>query len=511
MSKKISELPVLTDTLDGTEMIPLVKNGGNVSVTAKKLAANPSYLQTTYVNIASKLTAMNWDTANYPITPFNITSLNGKLLASSTPDPETIYRQKIGDPSTWPTLWVSTLGNDTNTGASEAQAFGTLEKAITVANAAGVPHRVMVVWGTYLRTRGFTGTSGTTYPTVNIAFYAVRGRVVVAAADNVTYAADGTYSWLYRTTRAGTLRVLDLLQKNRFGDYIELLKVADAAACSRVPNSWAQVGNDILIHRADGVAATTANTRCFMTIDNFSQEGSTQSSFLFAGAEAGSGFDFEGGRRGCFRSVIYGAPVGARGVLAFKDCTFKYSGGVGASQNIDNFVIDSFHGLVVASGCTFNASSKDGFNIHNNYNPTTNAKVYCLTINCTGNDNGRGTSDSNNAWTLHDTNVWAIDICGNYSTSWGSTFHIVHDSKALAVGTTCSDSYGDIARGGTTEPSEFRVGNTSTMWLVSCISKPFSPMNNAARADETATIYYENTLMLGTLRTPGGTGSIIKV
>lgn len=474
------------------------------------------------VNISSELTAIGWDSVSYPINSPSLESLGGNLSCNNI-DVETLWNDTIGDPSAWPAYYVDMVaGLDGNSGLSDGSAFNTISRAIQVVNTAGVPARIFVKGGQgagqitagyYNRSKNFLGTGGTTFPTVDIAFYAYGGRAVVAAAEsggNLAWTPDTTYTWVSSGTRSNVLRVFDTTLRDSFGHYVELTKVADLATCSRVPNSWAQVSGTVKVNRADGLIASESNTRIFMTIPNFQQNSSfaasNQRSYLFSGVADGDGFDFEGGSSGCLSFTFNSGTVSNLKMVAAKNCTFRYAGGIGSSTERDNIAIESYHGLVAFQDCDASKSSKDGFNVHNAYGATIGSVSSILTINCTGFDNGRGTSISNNAWTLHE-NVRGVDICGRYSNIRGSTIHNVGTSKAMILGAYLESSLGDVMNGGSSPPCELRSADDAVIYARLCTCKPSSPPENAIRAEGSSDIYLRDCNLLGSQRI-FGTASI---
>lgn len=525
---KISALPIVAAP-DGNEQAVVLKDGiaKRASLSALILGAITPIL-TAATSLATKklgvidpsyeLSQIGWDTARFPIGSLTIESLGDRLRCSAGIDVESMWKTVAGDYTGWPTYWVRQDGSNSNSGTSEAQAFYTIEKAIQVANAAGVPARIMVKTGYYNRYQNFCGSGGNTQPSVPLVFMAYAGRVVCAAAEvgsNLTWTADGTYNWIYSASRSGALRIVNLLGRDRFGHYDELVKLGSAAAVSRTPGSWALVGSTVYVNRADGAQPNDTNTRVFMTIPNFIHGYQTQKSFLFTGQADGDGFDFEGGlvagdtTGGCICLAYNNAaqvPVN-KVMVAAKNCTFRYAGGSGTTTEGNNIRILALHGLAAFQGCDASKAAADGFNLHNQSGGSAiGAYPALLTINCTGFDNGRGQSISNNGWTMHE-DCRGVDICGYYSHNRGSTMHIIGTTMAALFGSTSERSLGDIMNGGSTVPCEFRTENTAKMFVRLSNARPGSRANDAARADNSSVIAYRDCVVDGQLRTFGA-GSI---
>lgn len=465
--------------------------------------------------VDADLRAIGWDTARFPIGPLVLAEQGGAVRCSGGADVAAMWREVAGDPVTWPTLWVRADGSNSNNGSSENQAFFAIEKAVQVANASGVPTRIMVKTGYYPRTQGFSGAGGTTQPGVPIAAFAYAGRVVCAAADAQSWTADATYPWVSTTPRSGALRVVDLKARDRFGHYPELTKVADAATVARVPGSWSLVGSTVFVHRADGVAPGEANTRVYMTVANVKHSFAGQLSLFFGGETEADGFDFEGGyvsgaSGGCLY-LAYNAGSGrpsAKVMVAAIGCTFRYAGGTGGSE-CNAIAVLGLHGLAAFDRCDASKASADGFNLHNQSGAYAfGAEPALLTVGCTGFDNGRGVSVSNNGWTLHE-DCRGVDIGGRYAMSRGSTVHIINDSRALMVGTTAELSVGDVVNGGATGPCEFRVADDARMTLRLCTARPPSSSDIAARAEGNGRLSVSADTMLHGARRSFGAGQIV--
>ena len=464
--------------------------------------------------VDADLQAIGWDTARFPLGPIALAEQGGGMRCSGGVDVAALWRAVAGDPAGWPTLWVRTDGSNGNSGASEALALFSIEKAVQLANTSGVPTRIMVKTGLYLRGQGFSGSGGNTQPSVPIAAFAYAGRAVCAASDTFTWAADATYSWIYTTTRAGALRIVDLAARDRFGHYPDLVKLATALAVSRTPGSWALVGSTVYVNRADGLAPVDANTRLFMTVANVRHTFAAQISLLFAGETEADGFDFEGGylagaSGGCL-ALAYNAASGlptAKVMAAAIGCTFRYSGGVGGNENNCVGVL-ALHGLLAFERCDASKATADGFNVHNQSGGAAfGAQPALLTVGCTGFDNGRGQSISNNGWTLHE-DCRGVDVAGRYSFARGSTVHIINDARALLVGTVAELSIGDVVNGGVSGPCEFRAADNAQLTLRLCTARPPSSADVAVRAEGNGRVTVSADTMLHGARRTFGAGQI---
>ena len=349
------------------------------------------------------------------------------------------------------TFYVSTSGVDTNDGSSGAP-FRSLHKAISSANTAGTPTRIYVAAGVYERSRSFYFTA--TAPTVDVAIIATGGKVSTGTFDLVTPAADATHTSTYSVAVANCDRVVDTKNLNRYGNYTDLVAVATAEQCNRVPGSWALVGGTLYIHRADEAAPTPSNTRVFRNQPfNF-----LVSSPLNVYME---GFDLEGSPG----SAVARVDMQAAGLTAspkaavFKDCTFKYGGGSIGTATI-GFAASSWNGVVATFNCAADANATDGFNYHNGQGV---AQPDSITVNCSAKDNGRGNSQSCNGLTYHE-NCRGIDIAGVYEGNRGGNIRNIDTSRLYAFGTISKDDKGDKASGGGVDPTAIRIDGSSILW-----------------------------------------------
>lgn len=397
--------------------------------------------------------------------------------------PVNIYRSKGGaqvsveprslvNPAIWrSTTFIhvdSTTGNDAtatvvsdpNDRSKPALSIG---KAIELGNAAATPYRVFVKSGTFHRSTGFHGNGGVIFPTQPMSLEAWGGRCINAVwQSGIAWSVDATYTNCYTQARNNVLRVFDVINKNSYGDYVELTQAASAALCNSTPGTWFQNGANLLVRRADGAAVTDSNTRPLLGALPCLQlpaSGSGDGLDMYV-----SGFDFEGGANG----ALYSTAGVVRNFVA-EDCTFKYAGSV--TTPIDGVQLLNMEGITAFFRCGVAANTKDGFNWHWSRGGT--PAMYALTVDCWARDNGRGTSTSNNGHTIHDAMV-AIDVNGEYKGNYGGSVHIVGGSSLWCVGTVCEDSLGDTSMGGTIPSSGFIAGLTTDvyvnkMWLDSTL------------------------------------------
>lgn len=326
-------------------------------------------------------------------------------------------------------------GNDANNGSSWALAFKSIWKATTAGNAAAVPYWTKVAAGRYSRANAFTN-GPAVIPTQPCVFEAVGGRVECHVGDAngvVNFTLDVGTTW--KATRSNVTRVLDWLNVNSYGDYIEFTKVATQADCRVTPGSWYTDGTTVYINRTDGATVTGANTAVLLTtVEGIKSPNSGSNMHLF-------GISQIGGTNGAFQLANNGA-----GKVLAVDCNFNWSTN---STYVDN-VTSLDCALVVLIRCASAYGQKDGFNFHAANSVIPNAVL----LDCKGYENGTVVaSTSNNGVTIHDAGL-LIDINGRYFKNHGGDFANANTgTMAVAICTHATGSYGDIERsGGVVQP-----------------------------------------------------------
>jgi len=354
-------------------------------------------------------------------------------------------------------------GNDTNAGTYAAP-FRSIKKCIDTANTAGQPARILVTAGNYLNGNGFEGTS----PTVDTAFVAAGGPVLVSnGMDPSAYSAfaqHATYTRTYYinpTPTGGVSRVLDLTRVDEFGNYRELTKVASDTLANETPNSYYE-GTALYIHRADGSAVTSANTRVLITKNNFVL---TSEKNVYVGTEDGSPWVLEGSANtasgtdpGGVMAYILAPTNAASRAFVMENVRVDFAGEPTAGAN--SYSIDRWNGVAAFFNCQGNAPTKDAFNFHNLGNAAT--KMLALTVNCSATDVGRGIQ-SCNGLTMHE-NVIGIDVAGIYKRGRGGTVHNINNAKHYLLGTHVDGDLGDLNIGGNIYPTAILANNNAEFW-----------------------------------------------
>lgn len=436
----------------------------------------------------------NWPFVTYPLKVYRNGTTYGSAISTD------FVAEKYINPLCWSKIYhvnVAT-GNDGNTGLGSytgdfSNALQTIHQAVTLGNATSAPYMVLVYAGTYSMGNSFNGTTGIV-PTQDSAFFAYGGRVVNGAFDPSTYTLDGTQTNCYTTTTSLSARVFDLLNQDEFGNYKELKYVTTPTLANSTPGSFAVSGTTVYVHRADGAAATSSNTRLYKTYPSACLLTASVPNIYF------NGFDFEGGQ---FAAQYSNNATLRTGNTVSVNCTFKYSGVASTISGANAISFDNTAGLAAYVGCTAQASYNDGFGWHWDnvtYNQGVASGLYPLTINCKS--YGCGTiagspatgNVSVNGWTTHD-GIIGIDIGGDYQFAAGANAGsviatgTVQPTQAWFVGTRCANSRGDFMNGGTQVPQDFWIANTvpvlgtqCTYWLDGCYSGSGTSGTHASNA-----------------------------
>lgn len=326
-----------------------------------------------------------------------------------------------------------TNGNDANTGLSWAQAFKSIWKATTAGNTAAVPYAVNIAAGRYSRANNFANASATVVPSQSCVFRAVGGQVECHTGGALTWTL--TSGTTYQATRSNVVRVLDWLNVDEDGDYVELTKVGALATCQATPGTWYTDNVTTYVNRADGAAVTDANTTALLTAVEGIEFTSSGSMHLY-------GITQIGGTNGAIR-----LRNNVNGKFYAEDCKFLFSTAA-AGAGVDN-VSGLNCGLIVMNRCVAAKAQKDGFNYHTQSGSIPQA----IHFDCLGYKNGSfASSTSNNGVTMHDAGL-LVDFNGQYFKNYGGDFaHANTGTLAVGVGTHTFGSYGDIDRGGVAQP-----------------------------------------------------------
>jgi hypothetical protein len=408
---------------------------------------------------------LGWDTVNFPL---DITVVESYGLAPQHGDVGLTPAQVFGLKSTalsapFATFYVAQTGNDASDGLTSGTAVRSIGKGVALANATGQPCKVIVLAGTYPRANNPNfNNNALVSVAVDIAFVARNGRVNTGTYDSYSNpSVDVTYTNCYKLTGLGSCdRIVDRWNIDQFGDYVSFRYVATPAIANVTPNSWALVGSDVYVNRADLAVVTNVNTRAYRSgTGNFTMI--TQKNVCFVGEDGASGWDLEGSNaNGCVDVLITTPPLDV-GCMVFSDCRFLQSGGR-INTSARSVSVNGFNGLVALFNCYGGSAQTDAFNFHNTKSAL---KPLTLTVNCTSNNTGRFGGQSCNALTYHE-DVIGIDVCGNFTEAHGGTVRNIGTSRCLLAGTFVKNDRGDavLGGGGAFQPAAVVVDDTATIW-----------------------------------------------
>jgi hypothetical protein len=411
------------------------------------------------------LAGIEWNRITYPI---NLTKVGDTWETDFDRD------DYLPDSTFVNTYYVDVAtGNNSNNGLTVGTKKKSIHSALTAGNATGQPYKVIITAGLYTRGDGLSN-SGSVKPTQSCAIVATGGRVVTGTFDDLSWpgSPDGTFTNCYKVSRSNVGEVYNIAANDVYGDYDQLLKVADAATCDSTPGSWAQVGSDLYVHRADAAAVTNANTRANLTIDHFTITSFDNKRIYMYGIDMEGGFN---GGGWCISGV-------SNTVVIAENCSFKYAGTFATS--LDCVAITSSTGLFVFKDCLFAKSSKDGLNVH--YSPAgVPRRTFILTEGCTSRNHGKGASTSNNGLTGHE-NVPFLDVESRWEYGRGGVVRFINNSRLGAFGSRAAfdlqDSTGE-------PPIIWHTINTAKFWLVDCEGEGANDTDYVLNAFSGTTIY----------------------
>lgn len=317
-------------------------------------------------------------------------------------------------PAVWTGVeyFVKVGGNDLNTGLSEAQAFRTVFKALTVGQAGGVPFRVALKGGYYPFGLGNFITPAS-MPDFAIAAY--DGLAVISTAPTLTWANDGSGTNTYQAAQAIIARVFDILNTDAFGHYIELTQRADGDVAGVRANagSWCRNGGNVVAHRADNAVVSDANTRSYHQNAGCDVASPANNAYL-------ENIEVQGGRG--IRAYT------GTGNLITVNCRSLYAGYDSVQWDGMGFV--DMDGFFLAINPYIGACAKDDIGISGT------APSHWMVVNGKGRDNGRYGATSTNGITSHDPAHVGIDIGGDWGeNSNGGLVVPVGGSKLWCLGT----------------------------------------------------------------------------
>lgn len=342
--------------------------------------------------------------------------------------------------------WVSTTGNNANSGLTKALAKRNIHAAITAGNTAAVPYTINILPGTYWRSENFNDGTNTVQPSQSCRIRAPYGRVVCLTASKLTWSAATAPR--YTTTRSNVKRVVDLLNYDENGDYVELTLVESSAAVSATPGTWYTDNTSVWVNRADGAVVADGNTAALMTVVNGIENTSSGNMWV-------EGIYQVGGVEGCIR-----ARNNTSGRLFIDGCRFSHNTNATGSDQVLILNIE----LVVARNSSSNRAQRDGWDI-TGFSGDVADGVF---VDCVARGSGTvTTTTSNNGFTNHSGSA-AICINCDSSGSTGAEFACEGaDTVLVCAGTSGFGGIGDIAAGGVVQAGVgYQAVNTAELYRV---------------------------------------------
>jgi hypothetical protein len=398
--------------------------------------------------------------------------------------------------STWYADGAS--GNDTTgDGLSWATAFKSSYKATIAGNGTGAPFCVRVKSEMSYQ-KCLIGIGGDSAIGTQDHSIIAHGRVAMSShVDFTAPTIDGTYTTCYSGTTSPAAvtvvdRVVNRLKLDKYGKPSDFVLLASAAAvnASVGVDAYAIEGGKWYVKRADGVAPTITNTRAYVQ-NRVSQFSGLVNVFIGGNAE-GDGFDFCGGAANGPLDIKCATPASTPKVfVAGKGLRLLHAGG-NLSVGARSISVDSWHGGVFLFSPLASGPATDAYNAHNTYSA---ASSFFVTLNAVGMDCGRGAQQSCNAWTTHE-NVVGLDLAGYYMDTRGAAVRSINSTFSQLVCPYVEGDMGDVAVGGSQQPTAYRADNTAVMYLDNPRAKV--GVGYGMVAADTSAIYYR----IGTFDTP---------
>lgn len=401
----------------------------------------------------------------------------------------TLGPRNLVDPAIWTGTAIhvdAVAGNDTNNGlgvpdGTFTQAKKTIHAAFAAGNATGAPYRVIVKSGQF---------SGSAF-TNNGAVEPNRACAIIGWDGPVRYrAGNWTQAWVldqgttYTATVTSVLRVFrtDLLTAE--GPYTELTLAPDLATCRATVGTWFKAAGDVL-HVNIGKVPTTTD---IVPIRAFHG-----ARFLTHAADLYlENIHCEGGITG----ALHCDAVSTRAIVGV-NCSFRYSAPSTSSVvPLDAVQIRRVNGLVAFFDSDASCGAKDGWNFHEDGNPS----MRVLLVNCRSFRNGALGATSVNAFTTHDA-VVSVVIGGSFGLSRnGAEVHHIEQTKCWMLGTVAT------ARDIDGSSTAYKCSNTAMLWLENAVADAAGATENWAIEANGGQVRTRGlvTVSGGTLVTEGG-------
>lgn len=374
--------------------------------------------------------------------------------------------------------YVSTTGNDSNSGLTPALPKKGIDAAMTAAASAGTDWvRINIASGDYGQS-DHPGAGGVTGK--NVIFKVTSGNVRTGPfvkGNTLTWTSAG--SGAYSASRSAVGQVRDYNTLNAYGDPTKYVNVASLAACQAQAGSWYQSGATVYVHTLTGSSPSDANIFIILAASNTTF--SSNYTWIFDGGASGR-IELIGGATGCLRCT----GGGANQKLYGRNLWMRFST---ANNNLYCYGVP----FVLFQGGGGSGSYSDVLNYHAESGRIPNV----VEIGVTAYDAGADGGGNNNASTVHD-GVQIIRILGSYSSTDGPVVADVSDgTKSWNILCSATNSLKGDHSG--TDASWLASTGTASMWLDRCSWGGASYYDMSAGTG--STIYYRGPAPTG--RTTG--------
>lgn len=377
------------------------------------------------------------------------------------------------------TYYVTTSGNNGNSGLTEGLAKADIDGAITAGNLTGTPYQVNVKAGTYARNRDWLLS-----PTQDCNVIGYGGNVAVSAEwENSTNAGSYTLTTnnTYKATRSVVTHIYDSSTVDANGDFERLTLAASQAACEATAGTFYTDNIDYWVHTSDerDLSSDASDMKVFLSVSGARAQGDF-STYV-------EGIDFEGWSTGFISGNLLSTDDTR---LYMNNCSMKYTSS-GNGLAVQGTV------LTILKDCVASQNYLDGFNYHLANTVVPDA----IEVDCLSRLNGYSGSESNNATTMHDGGR-ILRLNGDYGTSEGRNVHdIGAGTESLNIACNAHDSRNTTT---TTGSINWTCGDNTgtTMWLIDCLS---SGSLIDWKVDTSDTLYINNDLINSTATVENGT------
>lgn len=331
------------------------------------------------------------------------------------------------------TYYVSGDGLNANDGLSSASPLADIYTAMNKSNVGTI-----MVDGRFIYNRTASG-NVIGYPNKDINIIGYNGKPKMATSNTLKYTKTPDYQNVYQASRNGTMRVINIHEKDEYGDHLEFTKVGSIAEVDSTPNSWYSASGIVYVNQDNG-EVNDDDIQCLLSTDLIRFNGDfnvyLENIELLGGA----------------RNIRFET---TNGRLVMNNVKASYS-----TQSNGNGLEMVGGSYCISKDCEFSKQMMDGFNYHKSSN---GALPYFVEIDCIARDNGvmKGTSGnrSDNGSTSHD-GIKGIRVNGLYARNDGGNLADVNTgTQTWNLGCIAFGSY---------QVSDFQTTTGAHQFLDSC-------------------------------------------